>query len=102
MSDLYKEYRRLKDAKENKCRDQVGRRTEQSKDTPEVTTATKVLKKINKILLVCFYLKLPIFAGTRMLGGPSKPKCTAHTTSQVDSPGERESQSLCTILWAKA
>uniref|UniRef100_H3C0F9 ATP-dependent DNA helicase Q4 n=1 Tax=Tetraodon nigroviridis TaxID=99883 RepID=H3C0F9_TETNG len=35
--NLYKEYRRLKNAKENNCHDTVSRRTDQSKDKPEET-----------------------------------------------------------------
>lgn len=51
-SGLYKEYRRLKQAKENSCKDTVG--GDQSGDTPEVTTALKVLK-INLLVWLIFF-----------------------------------------------
>lgn len=54
LSGLYKEYRRLKQAKENSCKDTVGR--DQSGDTPEVTTALKVLKIDLSVWLIYFFL----------------------------------------------
>lgn len=42
MSDLYKEYRSLKQAKENGCSDKASRCTEPSRDTSKTSTAPKV------------------------------------------------------------
>ena len=48
MSDLYKEYRRLKHAKEPSCRDTVSKPIEESRDAPEVATAVNVFKEKKK------------------------------------------------------
>lgn len=52
MSDLYKEYRRLKNAKESSCHDTASRITAHSRDKPEVTTAIKVLEGGKKIIVM--------------------------------------------------
>lgn len=46
IPELYKEYRSLKQAKENTSRDAASGHTEQSISAAEVNTTQKVLKKV--------------------------------------------------------